>query len=176
MIHTEMSADTRLLADMLIACSIDEVVTYGAMTEALGRDILVYRYIVISAAKVAMREAGAVFVNERGVGYRRISAERATETVGPHARGRIRRTARRARGAIIAATNGVNDLSPEAQRRASTEISNLGLLEYLSRDSMNKPKEDGPTKPQPVGIAAREMLEKMGIRIRKEPPIVEENS
>lgn len=158
MIQTELSADTRTLADMLAACPVGEAVTLAGMSDAIGRDVTTCRHIVASARKVAQRESGAVFSVERGIGLRRMSAERVTETVGATARGHIRRTASRAKRTLLAATAGANDLSPEAQRRLAAEVSVLGLMEYLSRDNVTKPTADAPTKPTPVAVTARNLL------------------
>lgn len=163
MIQTELSADTRAVADVLVACSVGGVTTFATMSAAIGRDITLRRYILTAARRVAQREAGAVFVSERAIGLRRISAERATETVGSTARRHIRRTARRAKSALLAATNGVNDLPPVAQRRLAAEVSALGLIEHLSRDAASKPSDDAPTKPQPVAVTARDMLARIGV-------------
>ncbi len=162
MIQTELSADTRAVADVLAACSVGGVTTFATMSAAIGRDITLRRYILTAARRVAQREAGAVFVSERAVGLRRISAERATETVGSTARKHIRGTARRAKSALLAATNGVNDLPAAAQRRLAAEVSTLGLMEHLARDVMTAPKEDAPMKPQPVALTARDMLARIG--------------
>lgn len=162
MILTELSADARAIADVLIACSVGDTVTHRAMTATIGRDITKHRHILDTARRVAQREAGAVFVSERGIGLRRLSAERATETVGTAARKHIRRTAGRARKTLIAATNGANNLPPEAMRRLAAEVSTLGLMEHLARDAVTKPREDSPTKPTPVAITARALLERIG--------------
>lgn len=158
MIQTELSADTRAIADMLASCPVGELITLAAMSAAIGRDVTTCRHIVQSARKVAQREGGAVFSVERAVGLRRMSAERVTETVGATARGHIRRTAGRARRTLLAATAGSNDLSPEAQRRLAAEVSVLGLMEHLSRDSVTKPAPDAPIKPTPVAVTARTLL------------------
>jgi hypothetical protein len=163
MIQTELSADTRAIANLLGACPVGSTMTHGAMSAAIGRDILRHRHILQAARRVAQRENGAVFVSERRVGLRRLSAERATETVGTTARKHIRRTAGRARKTLLAATNGANDLPADAQRRLAAEVSTLGLMEHLARDVMTQPKPDAPTKPQPVAMTAREMLTRMGV-------------
>lgn len=158
MIHTELSADTRAVADLLMACPVGEVARLDAMTAAIGRDILAARHIIGAARRVAQREAGAVFVPERGVGYRRLSAERATETLGAVARKHIRRTAGRTRRALVAATASANDLSPEAQRRAARELSVLGVIEHVSQDKHAQTKEHDSMKPEPVALVMRRFL------------------
>lgn len=158
MIATELSADVRAVADMLAAAPVGEVVTFGAMSAAIGRSITTCRHVLASARNVALRENGAAFLSERSIGLRRMSAERATETVGSTARAHIRSTARRAKRTLIGATNGVNDLPPEAQRRMAAEVSALALVEHLARDAAVKPGAEAPTKPTPVAVTARSMM------------------
>lgn len=110
-----------------------------------------------SKLSVATRN-GAATVVIPAHGLRRLSAERATEVIGPNARRHIRKAAGRARKVLIAATEGANDLSPDAQRRRAAEISALGLMEHIARDNMTRPSETASTKPMPVAITAQEFL------------------
>ncbi len=158
MLQTEISADTRSIADLLIACPVGEMVTLAAMSEALGRDITACRHIAASARRIAQRECGAVFTTERGRGLRRLSPERVIETIGPAARTHIRRTARRARRTLLAGTAGTNSLPAEAQRRLAMEASVLGLMEHIARDSTATAKPTSPTKPMAVAVTARMLL------------------
>jgi hypothetical protein len=158
MIQTELSADTRVVADLLIAAPVGELVALAAVSALIGRDILTCRHVLQNARRVAQREAGAVFTAERGVGLRRMSAERAIEVIGPNARKHVRRTAAKARRALIAATDGANQLSDDAMRRRAAEISALGLMEHIARDVTVKPAADAPTKPTPVAITARQLF------------------
>lgn len=158
MIHTEVSAETIAVAAILSACPVGGVVALSAMSQAIGRDIRSARHIIASARRVAQREGGAVFVTERGVGYRRLSAERATETLGTTARKHIRRTAGRTRRALVAATALANDLPPEAQRRAARELSVLGVIEHVAQDKHIRTKEHDSMKPEPVALVMRRFL------------------
>lgn len=158
MIQTEISADARAIADILIACPVGEVISLATASSAIGRDITKCRHILATARRVALREAGAAFSTEPRNGLRRLSAERATEVIGPSARRHIRKAAGRARKVLIAATEGANDLSPDAQRRRAAEISALGLMEHIARDNITRPSETASTKPMPVAITAQEFL------------------
>lgn len=158
MISTELSADARAVADLLSAVPVGDLATFATISAAIGRDITACRHVLAAGRKVAEREAGAVFVSERGKGLRRLSAERATETVGTAARAHIRTTARRASRTLIAATTRMNDLPPAVQRRLSAEISALSLVEHLSRDTIVKPAPDAPLRPTPVAVTARAMM------------------
>jgi hypothetical protein len=164
MIQTEISADARAIADILIACPIGEMISLAAASSAIGRDITRCRHILDTARRVALRETGAVFSTEPRNGLRRLSAERATEVIGPNARRHIRKAASRARKVLIAATEGANDLTPDAQRRRAAEISALGLMEHIARDNMTRPSDDASTKPLPVAITAQAFLARIQAR------------
>ena len=158
MIITELSADTRAVADMLIACPVGEVITFPAIAAALGRDVRSCRHIMTSARRVVEREIGAVFTSERGEGYRRLEADRVADVVAPTARATIRRRARRTRRTLEAMMQRANDLPADTARRVSREIGVFGVMEYLARDQVAKPPADAPTAPQPVAKAARDLL------------------
>lgn len=158
MISTELSADARAVANLLSSVSVGDLATFATISAAIGRDITTCRHVLAAGRKVAERESGAVFATERGKGLRRLSAERATETVGSAARAHIRTTARRASRTLVAATSRMNDLPPAVQRRLSAEISALSLVEHLVRDAAVRPVENGPLKPTPVAVTARAMM------------------
>lgn len=158
MIQTELSADTRAVADLMIAAPIGGTVTFAAMSGAIGRDITSHRHIIVAARRVAQREAGAVFVTVPRTGYRRLPTEEVARIVGAAARQHIRRTAGRAKKAVAAGTANANDLPPDVQRRVAAEISALALIEHISRDAVARPADNGPTKPTPVAVTARALL------------------
>lgn len=158
MIPFAMSIDARTLADRLLAVPVGETITLPEIGRTLGRDISQCRHLLYTALRIVRREAGAIFVCKPRIGYQRLSAEAVAETVGTHARARVRRTARRARVAIEAGIQHNNALPPEVQRRASAEISAFALLEHLARDATVKPKEDAPLTPEPVAATARRLL------------------
>jgi predicted nucleic acid-binding protein len=164
MIQTEMSADTRAIADLLAAAPVGATVSHAAMSAAIGRDVTTCRHIVTAARRAAQREAGAVFVTERGTGYRRLPAEEVARVVGSNARQHIRRTAGRAKRALTAGTARANDLPPAVQRQVAAEVSALALIEHISRDAAVKPSDDAPTKPTPVAVTARNLLTAIGAR------------
>jgi len=161
MLITDLSPDARVIADMLIACPVGETVTHRALSEAIGRDITRCRHIYYTAARVAQREAGAVFVTMVRQGYRRLEHVNIAPTVGPAARHHIRRTARKARRIMIAGTAGMNDMRPEDQRKLAAEISAMGLIEHVAQDARVKPDQNAPMAPTPVAITAQRLLESL---------------
>lgn len=154
----DLSPETAALAERLAAASVGEVVEFSEMSAAIGRDIKGRQHILRSALRVVLRDHGALFANVRSVGYQRLPAEEAHK-VGARARERIRRGAHRGSLQITQAIRRANDLPPEAMRKAYSEQATLGLIEHLSRDVIQPKQEDGPEKPEPVGVTARRMLE-----------------
>jgi NADH dehydrogenase/NADH:ubiquinone oxidoreductase subunit G len=161
MLSTELSADARAVADLLIACPIDGTVTLADMSAAIGRDITRRRHIIATACRVAEREAGAVFASVRKVGYKRLDAERAVAVVGPSARKHIARSARRASRSISAAMDKANDLPMDVRRRAVHELGVLGIIEHAARERVKTLREDAATKPEPVAVVAQRWLARM---------------
>jgi hypothetical protein len=161
MLITELSADARVVADLLLACPIGETVSLASMSDAIGRDIRKHRHIIVTARRVAEREAGAVFASVRSVGYKRLDAERAVAVVAPAARKHIARSARRTSRAISAAVDKANDLSMDVRRRAVHELGILGIIEHAARERVRTLREDGPIKPEPVALVAKRWLARM---------------
>lgn len=164
MLTTEASPDTRAVAELLATVPVGEIVSFAALSAAIGRDITRCRHVLYAGKRAAERDAGAVFATVRGQGMRRLSAERAAETVGTAARSHIRKTARKATRTLIAATSRANDLPPAVQRSVSAEVSAFALIEHLSRDAAVKAADDAPLKPTPVAITARAMMAALHVR------------
>lgn len=158
LIH-EISPEVRAVAELLMKCQPNEIVTFDEMSAAIGRSIFKRRHIIVSARRVAERENGAVFTSERSIGYKRLEAIAVADVVGTSARAHIRKSARRGVRSILHGTRRANDLPPEIQRKVAAEMSTLGLIEHISRDSNVKPNAEAPTKPQPVAVTARALLD-----------------
>ena len=156
-----LSADTRTLADRLTATPIGGTVTYAAMTEAIGRSIVPRRYLALRAMHVANKESGAIFGSVRGVGYQRLAATDA-HLLGAHARGRIRRTAKRAADSILAAVDAANDMPDGAKRQAYAEVNAMALIRYLATDKKVSAATPEP-KAEPVAITMRRFAEQIGV-------------
>lgn len=164
MIVTEISPDTRAMATRLLAVPVGGSVSYADLSAAIGRDVRAEntRYLIYAGMKLAQREAGAIFANDRGKGYVRLAADDAHK-VGHTARSRVRRIARHASKQIHAALTRANDVAPESQRKANAELSALGLLEHVAKDRNVVPSETD-TGPTPVAITARQFLERIGAK------------
>lgn len=156
-----LAPETRALADLFIATEIGGVVTFAAMTAAIGQDIATRRHLMPSALSVAARESGAIFGSVRRVGYKRIAPEDA-HILGAHVRRRIRRSAKRAGDAMLSAITKANHVPEPAKARAYTEINSLALVRHIASDkevtvSISEPKAE------PVGVLMRRFAKQMGI-------------
>ncbi len=161
MIATDISADTRRLADLLAEVPRSGVITFGTMSGAIGRDVLEFRHLIYGALRVAEREFGAVFASERGTGYRRLPPDEIVR-IGQTARARIRRTARSGARSLTAGMTGANDIDPAMRRRILSEQTTLGLLEHIARDKNLAPVPEHENRPLPLAVAAKEFLRMIG--------------
>jgi hypothetical protein len=156
-----LSAETRALADLFAATTVGGTITFAAMSEAIGRGIEARRYIALRAMQIANKETGAIFGSVRGVGYQRLAAADA-HMIGAHARGRIRRTAKRTADAITCAINTANDMPDDAKRRAFAEVNALSLMQHLARDKQVSAATPEP-RAEPVAITMRRFAEQIGV-------------
>lgn len=157
MLVFNINHDVAALADRLRAVSIGEVITKSQVSDALGRDIDRFPWLLMRARKVVNDEHGIVFETLIRVGLRRLPADE-THKVGEVARSRIRRTARNANRVISNVLRTANDISNEERLRLIAEQSTLGLLEIASKDrAMVKPEPDA-TQPASYASAAQALL------------------
>lgn len=159
----ELSPDTRAIADRLSTVPHGATIGLGDLSAVIGRDIRQCRHLLYAAYAVVRRETGAIFGSVRNVGYQRLSIDQ-VPAIGSTARKRVRRTARRASRDINASLAKANDVSNAVRLKANAELSMLGLVEHMARDSAVKPSEDMNIAPQPVAVAARAFLERIGGR------------
>ena len=155
-----ISADTRALVDLFAACSVGSTVTFGHMSDALGRSIKERRHLLPGALKIAARDYGAIFGSVRGVGYQRLAAEEAY-VLGAHTRRRIRSSAKRTANAIVSAVEKANNLPEGAKARAYAEVNALHLVRHISADKQITATV-AEAKPEPVAVVMRRFAEKMG--------------
>lgn len=164
MISTQISPDVAALVTRLIDSKPGDEIAYHQLSKVVGRDVAkTDRWLIQRAIEVAARDHGAIFGNIRGVGYQRLSADQA-HMLGATSRTSIRRKAKRTIKRIVSAVSRVNQMNPEAARKANAEISTLGVLEHISRDKVAAPAATHDDAPEPVAIAMQRMLRNMGAR------------
>ena len=153
MLHLNLSAETAILRDALLAAPIGDVVTFDELAEAIGRNVrTAARGKLESARRVCERDHNAVFETVRGVGLRRIPATEAAG-LGAGARKSITRTAKRGLRRMEACTAGANSLPPSVQVAVAREASALGLMAHLAQDDAVKAMTDTDKAPPPAHAA-----------------------
>jgi hypothetical protein len=132
-------------ADRFRSTSMDEIVSYDDLSQAVGCDVREKRWIVLQALDLVNKE-GIVFTNVSGVGYRRLAQEAGIRHAGEKAMKRTRSAARRGRKRLENALHHANDLSPAEQRRANQRLAALGLVEHLTKAKAVRMMPDEPPK------------------------------
>jgi hypothetical protein len=137
------------VAERLLETSIDQVVKYEDLAAAADcDDIEQARWIVMAALKLVNKENGAVFSNERKVGYRRLSSEAGVKHAGMK---RTRSAARNGQRVLTNAIHHANDLSPTEQRETNQRLAVFGLVDHLTKAKIVKTMPDQPPeKPDPL--------------------------
>lgn len=154
-----LSAECRAVADMFTASPVGGVVTYAAMSQAIGQPIQNKRYVALRALEVANRECGAIFGVVRGVGYQRLAAQDA-HVLGAYTRGRIRKAAGRTIKHMAAAISSANNMPDDAKRRAYAEINSLALARHIAGDKQITAAA-GEAKAEPVAVVMRRFAEQI---------------
>lgn len=155
----DIHPDTLALKKALEAVSVGATIQWASLSQAIGREARNCKHLLYSAMRMAERDSGAVFSNERNVGYKRLKPEDA-HTVGAHFRGVVRRRGKRAHKSMVAVASRTNDMSRDAQMKLSREISAAALLRELARDKAveRTAKPDDDLSPLPVAETAKRML------------------
>jgi len=151
------AAINRKLADLLKACPIEGMVTYEQLSRELGAPISDRLYLVHRAMELANAESGAIFINVKLVGYKRLAHDDA-HAVGAQARVRSRRIFNRASKKISNVLIVANDMSNAARIKAYSEQAALGLLQHLTYDR-NRPVIREDSQPPPTQEIIRAGIE-----------------
>lgn len=161
MFSLKIHPETRRMADFLSAVPKGDVILLETLSAVIDRDITKCRYIFYNAAKIALRESGAVFETKTRVGYRRLHADELA-AVGQTARSRGRGIFRRANRAITAGLEGANSMDPKVFRKILAEQSVLGLLEHIARDKSLPNLREQENRPLSIAATAKEFLRSIG--------------
>lgn len=153
------AADIAALIKAMEATPVGETITYGQLSDAIGRPIQRCRYLVLSAIKRMNRDNGALFANVHRVGYKRLSPQD-SYLIGSTRRQHIRRTATQTAKRVTNAMRFSNDMPPEAALKANRELSVLGLIAHISTDRAATTAEKAES-PMPVAKIMSEMLKQM---------------
>lgn len=132
----ETEAEIATLIEMLRVLSVGDVIGYGTMSEAIGRDTQgIARLSLIRARKTVEKEDGIRLATVFNTGVKRLAAED-IPGIGSHARRRIGRTAKTAykRLSDIRGSN----VSPEVQRNINVQRSLLGAITLFTGSKAEK--------------------------------------
>ncbi len=125
------SSDAKVLADLMRNVGVGSTLTYGAMSEAIGRDVTTDRGLIYTAKGIVQREERMVFDSVYRHGIKRL-ADSDIVNLGDRARVRVRRIARRASQAITCVD--YDTMPREAQVKHNTALSMLGVMVELGSE------------------------------------------
>ena len=119
------ASDAATIRSLLQECKPGEIVSYDAMTAAIGRDVHQRRHAIAKALRALMSEARVVFSAVRGVGYQRLDDAGIVAT-GADSLQRIRRTSRRGVKKLVCVD--FENLSPEQRLSHNTRMTVLAMV------------------------------------------------
>jgi hypothetical protein len=126
-------ATVEAVAECLRGGLVGQPVTYEALNRAAGCDVQQNRYIVGGALKLLNRQHGLVFVNERDVGYTRLSSTEGINEAGFDGLKKIRAAARNGQERLANAVSVANSLTPQERRLANQRLAAMGIAEQLTK-------------------------------------------
>lgn len=139
------SVQTNALIDVLRAASVGAVVSYAALSEAIGEDVTDCRHYLYTAVNVLQGE-GIAFGTVRGEGVKRLVSEE-IHAIGDHALAHIKRHSRRARKRMGVVSN-MNDVPNDVRIKVNATASMLGVIENFSSNKSRKVVEAEVVKTQ----------------------------
>lgn len=119
------ASDVSQIKAMLGAAKPGDLISYAAMSRAIGRDIQERRHVIMAAMKQLQRERRMVFAAVPNEGYKRLNDGEIVAT-GADVLSRIRRQSRR--GARKLACVNFEQLTPEQQLTQNTRMTVLVLV------------------------------------------------
>lgn len=147
----EAAVDTRLLLARLMKVAVGETATFGALSEAIGRDIDGGDPHVQSARRMAERDQGAVFASIHGVGYKRLLPPEVVKA-SEDGLARIKRAARREGNRL--ATVDPADLNATERDVFHARLSGFAIIGHIAKPaSVEKLIEATRKKGEELAIA-----------------------
>jgi hypothetical protein len=126
----QASVETRQIYDMLSAAAVGEIVSYSALSAAIGADVRKTATPAMhSARRMLIRDARMVFDAVRGVGLQRLTDSEITNSGSRYLR-RVRSTSRRERRRMeVVNYSGLNDSD---RLRYNAHMATLNVHELFS--------------------------------------------
>lgn len=123
---SELAAgDVVAIKSLLALAKPGEIITYSAMSKAIGRDVHERRHVIVGALKQLQRERRMVFAAVPMEGYKRLNDAEIVAT-GADVLSRIRRQGRR--GARKLACADFDQLTPEQRLQHNTRMTVLVMV------------------------------------------------
>ncbi len=125
----ELSAEISALTGLLMALSVDSVLTYQQASAAIGRNVQTSaRFALMRAREEAEKEGGHLFATVSGKGIKKLPAGSAY-TIGQESMRRIRRTAKRG---VDRLSRVRGNMSEQEQGRITAYASMLGAVSLVA--------------------------------------------
>jgi hypothetical protein len=137
------STQTNALIDVLRAASVGSVVSYAALSAAIGEDVTECRHYLYTAVN-ALQGEGIAFGTVRSEGVKRLVSEE-IPAIGESAMAHIRRTSRRARKRM-GVVSSMNDVPNDVRIKVNATASMLGVIENFSGNKSRKVVEAEVTR------------------------------
>jgi alkylated DNA nucleotide flippase Atl1 len=145
----EVSVDATTIYDLLKAINPEEVITYDAISEAIGRPIKKNIGLLYTALNMAKTQDSMVFDCVRKVGYRRLNDSQIAQKSNTQPFRKIRATVRRAVKDIGCIDK--SNISNEEHISVNFSLSVFGVMKSLSSSKPSEQKEEYFSDPLPVG-------------------------
>jgi hypothetical protein len=155
----ELSIDTQTVERILVVAAVGEVVPYGRLSEAIGRNVQNgARYVLKSACDRLLREQHMVFEAVRGDGVKRLDDAGVVGT-GTQTLKKIHNAARRG-ARKLAAVQDFNALPNEKKVQHNLIVAQLGMLAHVTSGRVAKRLEE-ETRKAPEPLPTARLLEAM---------------
>ena len=132
----EKSADTKILESALSEAKVGDLITYEALSRAIGRDVRQFALPSLRSARHGLlKSKNMVFGVETGVGYRRLDDSQIVDSTEAD-RQKLKRAANRS----IRKLGVVNfdNLPPEKKKQHTVAAAQMGAIAMFSSKSTTK--------------------------------------
>lgn len=130
----QASTDSKILAAMLRECEVGQVVSYKALSEAIGREVQTLgRPCLETARKIVQREARMIFDSVRNEGLKRLTDSEIVD-LADKTRDSVRRATRRTVKKLVCVD--YDAMPKEKQTKHNTAISLFGIMSELATEKV----------------------------------------
>lgn len=146
----QKSADTKVLESLLKEAKVGDVVSYEAMSRALGRDVRQHAIGAMQSARRAMLAEGVVFGTQTNVGLVRLNDKEIVESTESDRRKMKRASNRSLRKLSVVKFEA---LTEDDKRKHTTMAAQMGAISmFASKSSTRKIEEKVTPKSETLAI------------------------